>query len=653
MIIRKVAFLAGGATLLTACSSLNNLPPQQKVADVIWLDQNWTEDQRQWFHHASQGTATLPISYEWFAALERPGVTIFSEPEMVLDPAFMAQLGFIPGDITEYNQAGLPVGLAVSYNTPVDLNQPNGETYNAIGFTCAACHTGQMTYQGTSIRYDGGPAMTNLTVLTEVLFLSMVETYYSQLRFDRFAERILGERNTAENRKQLKHTFGVTLLKLIEEQIAVVVPEKRAKIVAELASGKPSKMLKALVSTARAQRKQSKELGTVAKEGFTRLDALNRIGNAVFAYDTGIPENFAPTTAPVNYPHIWTAPWFDWVQYDGSVMQPMVRNAGEALGVAAKINLNERPPVGHHGNYQQYRSTVPVDNLYKMEELLAGEQPFKQKQFSGLNSPKWPASVLPPINTSLAETGAELYQQMCQGCHKPAINTDAFWQANNWGAEDLNGNPILDMKLIPLDKIGTDTAQAEVLMKRTLNTKSIGLNTGIYLRDPSKSSNGCEPITVTSGKSELFATALGAVVQETINIQYGNTGIDDPAQRRRMDGERLNCLQAGAGYKARPLNGIWATAPFLHNGSVPTLYDLLSPLNERPTEFYLGSLEFDPFKVGYQSEEMQGLSKIDTSIHGNRNTGHEFTDERSAKGRIGRQLTKDERLALVEYLKTL
>ncbi len=53
------------------------------------------------------------------------------------------------------------------------------------------------------------------------------------------------------------------------------------------------------------------------------------------------------------------------------------------------------------------------------------------------------------------------------------------------------------------------------------------------------------------------------------------------------------------GYIARPLNGIWATAPYLHNGSVPTLYDLLLPAEQRPRTFYTGSNEFDPVKVGY------------------------------------------------------
>src|SRR5712672_1888448 len=50
----------------------------------------------------------------------------------------------------------------------------------------------------------------------------------------------------------------------------------------------------------------------------------------------------------------------------------------------------------------------------------------------------------------------------------------------------------------------------------------------------------------------------------------------------------------------RFLDGVWATPPYLHNGSVPNIYALLSPVSERPKSFYLGRREFDPFCVGYQ-----------------------------------------------------
>ena len=72
-------------------------------------------------------------------------------------------------------------------------------------------------------------------------------------------------------------------------------------------------------------------------------------------------------------------------------------------------------------------------------------------------------------------------------------------------------------------------------------------------------------------------------------------------------GERLQrCMnekdKSRLAYKGRPLTGIWATAPYLHNGSVPTLYDLLLPPDSRPRSFKLGTREFDPDKVGFVTD---------------------------------------------------
>ena len=69
-----------------------------------------------------------------------------------------------------------------------------------------------------------------------------------------------------------------------------------------------------------------------------------------------------------------------------------------------------------------------------------------------------------------------------------------------------------------------------------------------------------------------------------------------------------------------PLDGIWATAPYLHNGSVPTLRALLAPPDQRPKTFYVGSRDFDPVNVGYDITAGPDRFLFDTSIPGNRNT---------------------------------
>ena len=98
-----------------------------------------------------------------------------------------------------------------------------------------------------------------------------------------------------------------------------------------------------------------------------------------------------------------------------------------------------------------------------------------------------------------------------------------------------------------------------------------------------------------------------------------------------------------AQYRARPLNGIWATGPFLHNGSVPTLMDLLSPPSDRPSTFKVGNGTFDPNNVGFKPAENDSNFVFDTSKKGNSNKGHIY----------GVNLTDSEKVALIEYLKSL
>jgi len=152
------------------------------------------------------------------------------------------------------------------------------------------------------------------------------------------------------------------------------------------------------------------------------------------------------------------------------------------------------------------------------------------------------------------------------------------------------------------------------------------------------------------------------IVQRVLDQYYKKNNID-PAIQEKMNGGRPNCIEAPGGYKARPLNGVWATAPFLHNSSVPNLYEMLSPVSERSGTIYLGYQGFDPEKVGFISTKQDGLPQTvgltkvvvaekDKAVVGNLNSGHEFSDS-PGKGVIGRGLTEDQRWQLVEYLKTL
>ena len=631
-------------------------PAQKRVA----LAQNWDAATSEKFHFISQGTGTLPVPYDWLLALEQPEASPFGllwpsrEPGFT-DPGYLERYGFISSPASPENPDGLPVGFAV---TPFQNLAGLPETGTAVGFTCAACHTGRFSYEGTEYIVEGGPAVTDLQQFSKGLGAALGQTLLSSKlplpnrRFDRFARKLLGG------------TYSQTAKAQLAEDLATV-----------LAAGADAADV------------------IEVTEGFGRLDALNRIGNQVFSKNTGRRENYTPINAPVNYPQIWTASWFDWVQYDGSIMQPLVRNAGEAMGVHAAVNTTAPLDQG------RFSSSVPVANLKWIEDSLAGkEPPLAQRKFGGLLAPKWPDS-LPAINRGLADEGAALYARLCAGCHLPPLSSDAIWSDSYFrkisysagGAEHQTREAFLALNILPQADIGTDPAQGAILAERTVNTagdvetgaKGMGIDANVCAPKPrftgradyassaldtkvqhraERGENQLVEVHVQDGPMVSFALALGAIVQQVNDAWFEENFIPQDL-RTYFEGERPNCLQADAGYKARPLNGVWATAPFLHNGSVPTLDALLRPAAERPRYVQLGDPAFDPVKVGLAQPVLEGPQPLykdgyfilDTALDGNRNTGHSFEGRAGnyGNGVAGRALSDQERAALIEYLKTL
>jgi hypothetical protein len=567
---------------------------------TVWLDQGIAKEKLSWFYHADQGTRTFGLPYEWLMALEQPTIPwlLFTEVGLFSDTAYLDRYGFIADTIIPGKKA-LPIGFAqggpmLDPNGAPWKNPRNKQDMTGVGLTCAGCHTGSFTYNDTQIVIDGGPALTDLFKMKQGMGVALVLTRYLPGRFGRFAERILGPDASLDDRETLK----IQLDQVISQY----------------------KLVKSLEERVSAQS---------LVEGYGRLDALNRIGNQVFSIDMKKPENYAGSSAPVHYPRIWNTPWFDWVQYNGSIMQPMVRNAGESLGVSAELNLTDP-------SKDFFKSSVDVKSLDEMEQMIKGSSPPNAKDgFSGLKSPKWPGDILPPVDTKLAAQGGELYQTHCQGCHRPPVSNEAFYDFNNkdWWTKNLIGEAVLKVENIPISHIGTDPAQAADMASRTVATPP-GLNI----------------------KETSFALALGAVVEKTVNYIYDQQKLN-PAQQQAANGNMPNELRKDLAYKVRPLNGIWATPPYLHNGSVPTVEALLGPPEERPKKFYLGNREYDPVNLGYKFDKITNGFEFDTSIRGNWNTGHEFRKEfskdKEIKGVIGPALSPADRKALIEYLKTL
>ena len=440
MRIQQVFCAIALAAMLTGCSRLSvNLPDSPQRLTNYWAQQGWTDAESEWYHHALQGTNTFGLPVEWFKALEQPRISLFASP-LFCDQEYLARFGFITSPSSAVsnealrNQArtGAPVTSAqISKDSPSALNSENlpvgfavgdawfdpttkshlkipGTQRNArsFGLTCAACHSGQLEVNGYRVLINGGASMISLDLLRKALQLSLAFTKFIPGKYERFARNVLGDGYTEETSAELKIQFDIFL--------------KQAKHQNDL-------------EVAQA------ESPAALEEGFARLDALNRIGNEVFAMQMNLPENMHPITAPVSFPYIWNAPWFDWVQYNSSIQQPMVRNLGEAMGVKGKTNLADP------GN--PFESYIPIEHLHEIERLLAGsKQPWQAREFSGLQSPKWTdlaqAGVLPKLDEKRVEQGRKLYLEgdrakhdragLCVGCHLPPINSAEIFRPKFW-----------------------------------------------------------------------------------------------------------------------------------------------------------------------------------------------------------------------------
>lgn len=288
------------------------------------------------------------------------------------------------------------------------------------------------------------------------------------------------------------------------------------------------------------------------------------------------------------------------------------RNVGEVVGVFGHIEVK------HYQTKEEakkgYPSSVAAVELVAMEESLRG-----------LKSPVWPEDVLPPIDRGLVARGEGLYKAHCVSCHTILDRADPR-------------RAVVAM-ITGTDVVGTDDTSAKNLFNARVPT---GVLQGAITAEGGKYGAEAPALTLLVDLvSGTLATKPAAAVAAAANAKIHRIEKTEKQGNHSKATDKSPLVDLLA-YKARPLNGIWASSPYLHNGSVPTLYDLLLPPAQRPKKFAVGRWEYDPKRVGYVSDG-QVPWVLDTSVTGNSNRGHEY----------GVTLTDEERWALVEYLKTL
>jgi len=320
------------------------------------------------------------------------------------------------------------------------------------------------------------------------------------------------------------------------------------------------------------------------------------------------------------------------------------RNTGEVIGVFGDVQIKPVPQV------TGYRSSANVKNLAALEQQIASLKP-----------PAWPEAVLGRIDPDLRKKGEALFNKKgaCVTCHEPLARNDLTTR--------------IEVKLTRLPAAGTDVWMA-------CNAYTYETKTGLLLLTFKKYFLPPPYLTETASLADMLGTTVAGVLwakkddilknlQKHVQRvkffgQHEGPRLFDPAALKAelsppdrsgtKAKRRERCLTDDSpilAYKARPLTGIWATPPYLHNGSVPTLHDLLLPPDQRPQSFFLGSREFDPDKVGYvtaqsaeNSFEFRTRDAGGRMIDGNSNAGHDYNNA---------ALSEEDRRALVEYMKSL
>ncbi|MCM3904681.1 MAG: di-heme-cytochrome C peroxidase, partial [Pyrinomonadaceae bacterium] len=546
-----------GVIVIVACC----VPFPQTAAQTApkTLDQGskWNNKTRDEFYSQDQGSRLIPL--KWINALKQPN----GEPFLA---ANLDRYGYLPNPASKN---GLPVGFTT--------NSGNNTTY--LGMTCAACHTRQIDVAGTSYRIDGGPAVTDLQSFFGDLNTAVARVLTDDAAFNQFAIDVLGGTPTA-----------IAKTKLRDEVAAWFLPND------------------AIVK---------RSLPVDSPWGPARADAISLIFNRVSGLDIGpppthmIPENIKLADVPVRYPFLWNAWRQDFTQWpgfapNGNKLFGLTRNVGGVIGVFAEFHPFKDRLKLLKVNYSRNNS-ANLHGLIKLEELIMQ-----------LGPPKWPW----PLDQALAAKGALVYKQKdaangnqsCEGCHGIKPGKFRFTLHGTWAT------PILD--------VGTDSREINLLCSEVETGVLEGARILGIVNTPLKA--------VDSAKSVLVLSVGGSILQNYLTLGLGLPGKKEGGSDQLKDtlppksAAALNnpalCSPAATTsapypYESRVMQGIWAAAPYLHNGSVPTLTELLTPDAQRVSEFMVGPA-YDIEKVGLAAQQTKFNYTLKTTDCTARNSGN-------------------------------
>lgn len=638
------------------------------------LGQSWRAGPEAYWYGASQGSRLMPLS--WYRALQRPDDgTPFSHR------ANMALYGFEFCD----DAASDPIGFVVD-DDPV--------AGPAIGLNCAACHTGSLTLDGkTSYLVHGGAARMDLQGFTQDLVASMRKLHGPDLAsaaqtqiWRSFTAKVLGEGDTPANQAKLYAEMTDWLA-------------YRGEIQSSIAAG-----------GAWGHGRQDAVqviLNTVA----VLSDGKQKNGLPPATAPVSIPTVWlAPNSERVQ----WNGSSFKAkdVGLSGPISTgAMIRNISEVIGVFADIKLPDYAQLAR-ANYVDIKSSVRLENLIRLERALSELPPPHWPEAFGTINPasaeyqrgeaiytaacaSCHARIDPanPFAEILDVSGKPLSTDPAQGApfvrvinafatpgdKDPVVDTDPMNACNalthsTWTGKLSNFTNVFEalrsytqngVTGVSLQRFppGTETLRLIEDMSIRILWDKRGEISAVQASDAANATMGFfnwfsgSDVELDAGDWALKKGVSRGEPAPVITPSPGTHALRTLAEVRRVCTQALQRMRRAnldlppPGYKAGPLAGIFASAPYLHNGSVPTLEALLLPPDQRPLAFMQGAVLFDPIKVGLGAaipgapvSEFHVLDAKGDPIPGNWNGGHAYP---------ATPLTAADRQALISYLRGL
>ena len=590
--VSRANYLTG---IVLAMSILAPLPSAAATSPVM-TDQGkkWTAATREKYYTQDQGSRIMPL--KWINALKQANGAPFMADSL-------GRYGYLPNP--QSPEPGLPVGFIAA--------NENGDKF--IGMTCSACHTRQIDVSGTAYRLDGGPAITDMQGFMGDLDTAVNTVLTDAGAFAEFSRAILGPSPKKQDEDKLRADVTAWFLPY-------------------------NTIVKA-------------SLPTQSPWGPSRLDAVSMIFNRVTGLDIGpaptymIPENIKLADVPARYPFVWNAPIQDITQWpgfapNGNRILGLSRNIGEVFGVFAVLHPKKDESRLLKINYVDNNS-ANFHGLNTLESLI-----------KKIGPPKWPWK----LDKTLVAQGEKVFnapnpgndKESCADCHGIKKGKMRSFTHKTWAT------PILD--------VGTDSREVNLLGSQV----KTGVLEGAVIFP------GKPPLKAVDAAFSVLGTVVGgSIIQHYLPVELNQkeqneqSKLDRLVSKFKSEVDKLEDLgDLGSlddlketfqvkepaatptyPYESRVLQGIWAVAPYLHNGSVQSLAELLTPSANRVAEFKVGPA-YDVDKVGLAAEQTQFNFTLKTTDCNDRNSGNSRCGHDYGTG-----FTDIEKKALLEYLKSL